>query len=80
MFEDGSIEIAREERKGNLVTYWYKAVEIPAYSKEAADVVEEENQIESLVRTGSGRSRNRWQVADVDVEQSDLGTELAGRF
>lgn len=37
MLEDGSVEIAKEERRGNIVQYWYKAVEIPYYSQEAAE-------------------------------------------
>ena len=37
MLDDGSIEIAKEDRKGNVVQYWYKAVEIPFYSQEAAE-------------------------------------------
>lgn len=32
MLEDGSIEIAREERKGNMLQYWYRAVEVQYYS------------------------------------------------
>lgn len=39
MLDDGSIEIAREERKSNVVSYWYKAVEIPCYSQEAAEAM-----------------------------------------
>lgn len=37
MLDDGAVEIAKEERKGNVVQYWYKAVEIPYYSQEAAE-------------------------------------------
>jgi DNA-binding transcriptional ArsR family regulator len=37
MLEDGSVEIAKEERKGNVVQYWYRAMEIPYYSQEAAE-------------------------------------------
>jgi DNA-binding transcriptional ArsR family regulator len=37
MLDDGAIEIAKEERKGNVVQYWYKAVEVPYYSQEAAE-------------------------------------------
>jgi DNA-binding transcriptional ArsR family regulator len=37
MLDDGSIEIAREERKSNFVVYWYKAVEISCYSQEEAE-------------------------------------------
>lgn len=35
MLEDGSIEIAREEKRGNMTMYWYKAVEIAFYDKES---------------------------------------------
>jgi DNA-binding transcriptional ArsR family regulator len=34
MLDDGSIEIAREERRGNMTLYWYKAVEIESYDRE----------------------------------------------
>jgi DNA-binding transcriptional ArsR family regulator len=37
MLDDGAVEIAKEERKGNIVQYWYKAVEIPYYSQKAAE-------------------------------------------
>jgi DNA-binding transcriptional ArsR family regulator len=37
MLDDGSVEVAKEERKGNVVQYWYKAVEVPFYSKETAE-------------------------------------------
>ena len=37
MLEDGSIEVAREERKGNVVQYLYRAVEIPYYSQVDAE-------------------------------------------
>jgi DNA-binding transcriptional ArsR family regulator len=39
MLEDGSIEIAKEERRGNVVTYWYKAVELPVYSQAEAEAM-----------------------------------------
>jgi predicted transcriptional regulator len=39
MLEDGSIEIAKEERKGNLVQYWYRAVEVAYYSQEEAEAM-----------------------------------------
>lgn len=39
MLDDGSVEIAKEERKGNVVQYWYKAVEIPFFSREAAEAM-----------------------------------------
>jgi DNA-binding transcriptional ArsR family regulator len=39
MLDDGSIEIAKEVRKGNIVQYWYKAVEIPIYTTEEAEAM-----------------------------------------
>lgn len=39
MLDDGSIEIAKEERKGNVVQYWYKAVEVPSYSQDEAEAM-----------------------------------------
>jgi DNA-binding transcriptional ArsR family regulator len=39
MLDDGSIEIAKEERKSNFVVYWYRAVEIPCYSQEEAEAM-----------------------------------------
>jgi DNA-binding transcriptional ArsR family regulator len=37
MLEDGAVEVAKEERKGNVVQYWYRAVEVPFYSQEEAE-------------------------------------------
>lgn len=37
MLEDGSVEIAKEEQRGNIVQYWYRSVAIPFYSQEAAE-------------------------------------------
>ena len=37
MLEDGSVEVAKDERKGNIVQYWYRAVETPYYSEEEAE-------------------------------------------
>jgi DNA-binding transcriptional ArsR family regulator len=37
MLEDGAVEVAKEERKGNVVQYWYRAVELPFYSQETAE-------------------------------------------
>src|ERR1044071_2532112 len=34
MLEDGSIEIAREDQEGNIVRYWYRAVETQCYEQE----------------------------------------------
>jgi DNA-binding transcriptional ArsR family regulator len=39
MLDDGSIEIAKEERKSNLVVFWYKAVELSCYSQEEAEAM-----------------------------------------
>jgi DNA-binding transcriptional ArsR family regulator len=55
MLDDGSIEIARETRKGNLVQYWYKAVEIPVYStKEAESMtpVQRQMTVGAIVQSG----------------------------
>lgn len=39
MLDDGSIEVAnKEERRGTMV-YWYRAVEVPEYSKEEAEAL-----------------------------------------
>jgi predicted transcriptional regulator len=35
MLEDGTIEIAKEETRGNMTMYWYKAVEVAFYDKPA---------------------------------------------
>lgn len=56
MLEDGSIEIAREERKGNMVQYWYKAVEIPIYSTEEAEAMtplQRQVTVGAIVQSGS---------------------------
>lgn len=56
MLDDGSIEIAKEERKGNLVQYWYKAVEIPFYSREAAEAmtpVQQQVTVGAIVQSGT---------------------------
>lgn len=44
MLDDGSIEIAREGKKGNMTQYWYRAVETQTYS------VEEFEQLPHLYR------------------------------
>ncbi len=39
MWDDGSVEVAkREDRRGTMV-YWYRAVEVPEYSKEEAEAL-----------------------------------------
>lgn len=37
LLDAGSIEIAREERKGNITKYWYRACEPALYTKEDAE-------------------------------------------
>jgi hypothetical protein len=56
MLNDGSIEIAKEERRGNVVVYWYKAVEIPCYSQEAAEAMTPAQQqvtVGAIVQSGT---------------------------
>ena len=50
MLEDGSVEVAKEERKGNVVQYSYRAVEIPYYSQKAA---EEMTQLQRQMTAGA---------------------------
>jgi DNA-binding transcriptional ArsR family regulator len=41
MLDDGSIEVAdKKERRGTMI-YWYRAVEVPEYSKEEAEALTE---------------------------------------
>ena len=37
MLEDGSVEIANEVQKGNIIQYWYRSVAIPFYSQKVAE-------------------------------------------
>ncbi|HEY6730843.1 MAG TPA: winged helix-turn-helix domain-containing protein [Solirubrobacterales bacterium] len=56
MLDDGSIEIAREERKHNVVLYWYKAVEIPCYDQEAAEAMtplQQQMTVGAIVQSGT---------------------------
>jgi DNA-binding transcriptional ArsR family regulator len=39
MLDDGSIEVAREEQRRGTNVYWYRAVELPYYSKEEAEAL-----------------------------------------
>jgi DNA-binding transcriptional ArsR family regulator len=39
MLEEGSIEIAKEEFRGNMMQFWYRAVEIPVYTQEDAEAM-----------------------------------------
>lgn len=46
MLEDGSIEVAKKEERRGTMVYWYRAVEVPEYTKqEAEDLTEEELQL-----------------------------------
>lgn len=56
MLDDGSIEIAKEERKGNVVQYWYRAVQIAYYSQvEAEEMTQLQRQVTAgaIVQSGS---------------------------
>lgn len=56
MLDDGSIEIAKEERKSNVVLYWYKAVEIPCYTQEAAEAMtplQQQMTVGAIVQSGT---------------------------
>lgn len=37
MYEDGMIEIAKEEKRRATILYWYRAVKLPEYSQEQAE-------------------------------------------
>jgi DNA-binding transcriptional ArsR family regulator len=55
MLEDGSIEIAKEEKKNNFTLFWYKAVEIPVYTtKEAQEMtpLQRKMTVGAIVQTG----------------------------
>lgn len=39
MLDDGSVEVARQEMKGNIVQFCYKAVNVPYCSREAAEAM-----------------------------------------
>jgi DNA-binding transcriptional ArsR family regulator len=56
MLDDGSIEIAKEERKSNFVLYWYKAVELSCYSQEEAEAMTPAQQqvtVGAIVQSGT---------------------------
>ncbi len=56
MLDDGSIEIAKEERRGNFVLYWYKAVEIPCYTQEVAEEMtplQQQMTVGAIVQSGT---------------------------
>jgi DNA-binding transcriptional ArsR family regulator len=64
MLDDGAIEIAEEKRVTNVVTYWYKAVEIPVYSQEAAEAM---TPVQQQMTVGA-------------ILQSGVAEELAGLY
>lgn len=64
MLDDGAIEIAEEKRQANVVTYWYKAVEIPVYTKEAAEAM---TPLQQQMTVGA-------------ILQSGVAEELAGLY
>lgn len=41
MLEDGAIEVAKQEQRRGTMVYWYRAVEVPEYSKEEAEALTE---------------------------------------
>jgi DNA-binding transcriptional ArsR family regulator len=64
MLEDGSIEIAREEKKGNMTQYLFRAVEVQAYTVE---------EFERLPRT------HRQNIAGA-IFQSGIAEVIAGLY
>ena len=56
MLDDGSIEIAREEKKGNMTQYWYKAVETQTYTVEEFERLPfayQQNIVGAIVQSGT---------------------------
>lgn len=56
MLDDGSIEIAREERKGNMTQYWYRAVEVQTYTVEEFEQLPHpyrQNIVGAIVQSGT---------------------------
>lgn len=56
MLDDGSIEIAREEKKGNMTQYWYRAVETQTYTVEEFERlphVYRQNIVGAIVQSGT---------------------------
>ncbi len=56
MLDDGSIEIAREEKKGNMTQYWYRAVEVQTYSVEEFEELPHlyrQNIVGAIVQSGT---------------------------
>ncbi len=50
MLDDGSVEIAKEERKGNVIQYWYRTIKMPYFSQEDA---EEMTQLQRQMTAGA---------------------------
>jgi DNA-binding transcriptional ArsR family regulator len=56
MLDTGSIEIAREEKKGNMTQYWYRAVETQTYTVEEFErlpFVYQQNIVGAIVQSGT---------------------------
>ncbi|HMI80229.1 MAG TPA: winged helix-turn-helix domain-containing protein, partial [Solirubrobacterales bacterium] len=41
MLNDGSVEIAKKQKRHGTMVYWYRALEIPEYTREEAEVLTE---------------------------------------
>lgn len=55
MLEDGAIEVAKSEPRRGTMVYWYRAVELPYYSKEEAEALTEmERQVTAGLVVQSG--------------------------
>jgi DNA-binding transcriptional ArsR family regulator len=55
LLDVGSIEIAREEKKGNMMMYWYRAVETQTYSVEEFErlpYIYRQNIVGAIVQSG----------------------------
>ncbi|HET8813890.1 MAG TPA: winged helix-turn-helix domain-containing protein [Solirubrobacterales bacterium] len=56
MLDDGSIEIAREEKKGNMMQYWYRAVETQTYTADEFEQLPfayQQNIVGAIVQSGT---------------------------
>jgi predicted transcriptional regulator len=56
MLDDGSVEVAKEVRKGNVFQYWYKAVEVPYYAQEEAEAMtplQQQVTVGAIVQSGT---------------------------
>lgn len=41
MYNDGSVEVAKRKKRHGTTVYWYRAVEVPEYTKEQAEALTE---------------------------------------